>query len=152
MKGLKKFFNSFRYAANGICAAVREEQNMRFHLIAAFYVFLFSFFYDFSSFEYALLIMLVCGVIALEMLNSSIERAVDKPTPGKFYMVGAVKDMAAGAVLVYSIGAALCGFLLFWDIPTFLRIFSFFRQHMVALAALVLSFICAFFFIFKGEE
>ncbi len=40
------FFSSFRYAASGIAAALREERNMRFHLCTALYVALFSLFYD----------------------------------------------------------------------------------------------------------
>ena len=32
-----EFIDSFRYAAQGFWAAVREERNMRFHLCAAFY-------------------------------------------------------------------------------------------------------------------
>lgn len=152
MKGLRKFFHSFQYAFNGIRAAVRSEQNMRFHLMAGFYVFLFSAFYDFSKLEYALLIVLVSGVIALELMNSSIERAVDKPTPGKFYIVGAVKDMAAGGVLIFSVGAAVCGLLLFWDIPTFFRIYRYFTDNLLALAALVGSLICAGMFVFRQED
>ena len=37
-----RFVDSFLYAAQGIRTAVREERNMRFHLCAAFYVYLFS--------------------------------------------------------------------------------------------------------------
>lgn len=36
-----RFVDSFLYAAQGIRTAVREERNMRFHLCAAFYVYLF---------------------------------------------------------------------------------------------------------------
>ena len=36
---LARFGRGFVYAWNGICAAVREERNFRFHLCAAVYVF-----------------------------------------------------------------------------------------------------------------
>ncbi len=46
--------------------------------------------------ERLLLVALICGVVALELVNSSIERAVARPGPDKFFIAGAVKDMAAG--------------------------------------------------------
>ena len=45
-----RFVDSFLYAAQGIRTAVREERNMRFHLCAAFYVYLFSLFYGLSRY------------------------------------------------------------------------------------------------------
>lgn len=57
-----RFVDSFLYAAQGIRTAVREERNMRFHLCAAFYVYLFSLFYGFGKTEYILITLMVCGV------------------------------------------------------------------------------------------
>lgn len=148
----RRFINSFRYAANGIRAAIREERNMRFHLCAAAYVFLFSLFYDFGKTEYMLIVLMVCGVLTLELVNSSIERAVDKPSRGHYWTAGAAKDMAAGAVLVFSIGCAVCGVMLFWNIAVFRRIFTFFGAHPLALAALALSFLAAWRFVSSAHK
>ena len=101
-----RFVDSFLYAAQGIRTAVREERNMRFHLCAAFYVYLFSLFYGFGKTEYILITLMVCGVLALELVNSSLERTVERPAPDRYMTAGVVKDMAAGAVLVFSIGCA----------------------------------------------
>ena len=108
-----RFVDSFLYAAQGIRTAVREERNMRFHLCAAFYVYLFSLFYGFGKTEYILITLMVCGVLALELVNSSLERTVERPAPDRYMTAGVVKDMAAGAVLVFSIGCAVCGAVLF---------------------------------------
>ncbi len=148
----RKFFHSFRYAISGIISAIRAEQNMRVHMVIGAYVYFFSIFYDFSKVEYCILTVLIFGVMALEMMNSSIERSVDKPTPGKFYIVGAVKDMAAGAVLTFSIGAAICGVLLFWDIPTIAHVFDFFSHNLMALLGLLVSLGCSLVFIFRKGD
>ena len=92
---------------------------MRFHLCAAFYVYLFSLFYGFGKTEYILITLMVCGVLALELVNSSLERTVERPAPDRYMTAGVVKDMAAGAVLVFSIGCAVCGAVLFWDVAFF---------------------------------
>ncbi len=147
------FVQSFRYAAQGICAALREERNMRFHVCAAFYVYLFSLFYDFTRTEYCLITIMVGGVIALELVNSSLERAVERPVPERYMTAGAVKDMAAGAVLVFSIASAICGVVLFFDVAAFGRMWRFFLQWPLAAFVLVISFVLAYRFIFhkKGE-
>ena len=148
----KPFFASFRYAYNGIATALKKERNMRFHVCAAFYVYLFSAFYDFGKAQYALLTLAVCGVLALELVNSSLERAVERPSPDRYMTAGVVKDMAAGAVLVFSAGAAICGALLFWDVAVFRQIISFFMQNPFALICFVASIPLALWFIFGKEE
>ena len=86
---------------------------MRFHLCAAFYVYLFSLFYGFGKTEYILITLMVCGVLALELVNASLERTVERPAPDRYMTAGVVKDMAAGAgwlLLGAQLGASLvCG-------------------------------------------
>ena len=43
---IAKFIRSLGYALNGIKTGIREERNVRIDLVAAFYVFVFSRFYD----------------------------------------------------------------------------------------------------------
>jgi diacylglycerol kinase len=52
-------------------------------------------------------------VIGLEMVNSAIEKTCDRITREKDDYVRYVKDMAAGAVLWGSIGAAVVGGIIF---------------------------------------
>lgn len=150
-----KWADSFRYAAHGFVAAVREERNMRFHLCAACYVYLFSLFYHFSRVEYMLITLMVCGVLALELVNSSIERTVERPSPDRYLTAGAVKDMAAAAVLVFSIGSAVCGLMLFFDLRALERILRFALRHPVLDLLFAASLVAAYRFVFcfgKGEK
>lgn len=146
------FFKGFAYAFHGIAAAIREERNLRFHLVTALFVLYFSTFYHFSRVEYALLIAVICLVISLELVNSSIERAVAKPAPDKFYLAGVVKDMAAGAVLVASIGAAVCGVLLFWRPQVLLLILNCHIQSPIRMVLLLIAAVSGYLFIFRKEE
>ena len=139
-----RFVDSFLYAAQGIRTAVREERNMRFHLCAAFYVYLFSLFYGFGKTEYIL--------ITLELVNSSLERTVERPAPDRYMTAGVVKDMAAGAVLVFSIGCAVCGAVLFWDIAAFRRMFAFFAARPLLAVLLAASLAVAWQFIFGKRK
>ena len=147
-----RFVDSFLYAAQGIRTAVREERNMRFHLCAAFYVYLFSLFYGFGKTEYILITLMVCWVLALELVNSSLERTVERPAPDRYMTAGVVKDMAAGAVLVFSIGCAVCGAVLFWDVAAFRRMFAFFAARPLLAVLLAASLAVAWQFIFGKRK
>ena len=105
------FLHSFLYAVQGVRTALREERNLRFHVCTAFYVYVFSLFYEFTCTEYCLITMMVGGVMALELVNSSLERAVERPVPERYMTAGAVKDMAAGGVLIcagFAVGVGGC--------------------------------------------
>ena len=109
----KRFGKGFVYAWNGIRAAVREERNFRFHLCAAVFVYMAAALAEISPVETALLTICVFLVMALELMNSAVERAVDKPDTTHWWTAGAAKDMAAGAVLVMAIGTVIVAMCLF---------------------------------------
>ena len=108
-----RFFRSFKFAAEGIKAALISEQNVRFHFLSAFIVVIAAFFTGLSYVEWLLIILSVGGMIALEMINSALERVVDLVT-GEFHpLAKQAKDIAAGAVLVFAAASAIIGLLIF---------------------------------------
>ena len=110
---LARFARGFVYAWNGIRAAVKEERNFSFHVCAAFYAFVAAYWAGLSAVETALIALCVAAVMALELMNSAVERAVDKPDTTHWWTAGAAKDMAAGAVLVMAIGTVIVAVCLF---------------------------------------
>ena len=148
---LRRFLRGFRYAASGVWAALRAERNLRFHLCAAVYVLLFSRFYSFSRAEYALLFLCIGGVMSLDM-NSAVERAVDRPDAAHWAAAGLAKDMAAGAVLVFSIAAAAVGLVLFWQPAVLAGIPGWLASHPLALALLAVSLPCAVCFVLQPKK
>ena len=108
----------------------------------------YSHFYAFTRAERLILVVLIAGVIALELVNSAIERAVDKPDPEHDMAAGAAKDMAAGAVLAFSIGAAVCGAVLFWDLPTLRGILAYFLGAWYRIPVLAAALVGGYLFVF----
>ena len=133
------FLKSFVYAFNGIKSAIKQERNIRIHLVVAAFVIWFSQYYNFTKSQYAVIILSVAGVVSLEMVNSAIERCVYKPSEEKYMMAGVVKDMAAGAVLVYSIGVAICGIIMFWDPDVLTEIFNRYAQQPLRIVLLLVT-------------
>lgn len=56
---------------------------------------------------WAIILVTIMMVMALEALNAALERLIDHLHPGMHPQIGIAKDMAAGAVLLTAIGA-LC--------------------------------------------
>ena len=96
-----------------IRAAAQEERNFRFHLCAACYALLASWLAELAAAEWCLIVLCIAAVLALELVNSAVERAVDKPDTTHWWSAGAAKDMAAGAVLVMAAGCLTVGLCLF---------------------------------------
>ncbi|HJF31332.1 MAG TPA: diacylglycerol kinase family protein [Sporosarcina psychrophila] len=110
---MQKFLQSFVYAWNGICHGVEVERNVKFHLTAAFIVIVAGFMTGLSQLEWFVIIILICGMLALELMNSAVERVVDLLTTERHPLAKQAKDLAAGAVLIYAIGSAIIGLILF---------------------------------------
>ena len=144
---IKRFGRGFVYAWNGIRAAVQEERNFRFHLCAACYAIILGMLADLSCMEWALLAFCITAVLGMELMNSAVERAVDKPDTTHWWSAGAAKDMAAGAVLIVALGALAVGGCLF--LPRLNAIGNALRQSPWIGVVCAAALIPAYFFIFR---
>ncbi len=106
---IKSFGNAFR----GIRVAF-SERSFRLQILAAIVVLAMMYFFDVSLVEKSVLILLIIIVLILEILNSILEKLVDVFKPRLHLYVKDVKDMAAGAVFVASLGAAVVGIIIFY--------------------------------------
>lgn len=86
---------------------------MKIHLVMAVVSVLCGVVADLSGVEWAILTIAIMSVIAMEMVNTAIERVVDLVTEDYHPLAKAAKDIAAGAVLVVSLGAVMIGVCLF---------------------------------------
>lgn len=109
-----RFISSFKYASTGIAHALKTEQNIRIHLLAGVFVIILAIVLKISSLEWAILLLLIAGMIALELMNTAIERTVDLVTNKEYHLLAKqAKDLAAGAVLVYAAIAIIIGLIIF---------------------------------------
>ena len=108
----RKFIFSFRYAIEGVLTAF-SEQNMRVHLFSAIVVIVAGFLTGLSVLEWCVIVVVIGLVIAVEMLNTALERVVDLASPDIHPFAKQAKDLAAGAVLVIAIVSVIIGLLIF---------------------------------------
>ena len=107
-----RLFSAFKYAAQGIQYAAKSEKNFQIHLFAASIVIILSFFLKLDKVEWIFIIISIFGVMALELVNSAMERAVDLATDKIHPLAKQAKDLAAAGVLVYTLMAVLIGILI----------------------------------------
>ncbi|PLS15193.1 diacylglycerol kinase [Bacillus sp. M6-12] len=104
---------SFGFAFFGIYTAARTERNVKIHLGISIIALLFGWQLGISPLEWLFVLTAIAGTVALEMVNSAIERTVDLITAERHPLAKQAKDIAAGAVLVYSLFSVLVGAVIF---------------------------------------
>jgi diacylglycerol kinase (ATP) len=117
---VKRLLNSFGYAFHGLIVVCRER-NARIHLFVACCVIIAGSCFHLSGMEWALVAIVIGGVFAAEIINTSIETLADVVSPSYHKQIKAVKDLAAGAVLVMAIVAIVIGLLIF--LPKIIHLF-----------------------------
>ena len=101
------------YAFRGVLAAFRLDQSFVEHLVCAGLVIAAGIVLRVNLPEACLLALCITAVVAAEMFNTAIEQLAKAFHPEPSPVVGTSLDIAAGGVLITSIGAALVGTAIF---------------------------------------
>jgi diacylglycerol kinase (ATP) len=104
---------SFRYAFRGIDSMLRTEPNARIHAAATIIVLAAGFGFGISRIEWLAITLSITAVWCAEGLNTAFESLCDVASPEFNPSVERAKDIAAGAVLITTIGAVVVGLLVF---------------------------------------
>ena len=106
---------SIRFALEGIGHAFYAQRNIKIQSIAFLGMICLGLFFKISTTEWAILLCVSGLVICLEMINTALELVVDLSTKEKKMRAKLCKDTAAGAVLLASLLASVCGGLIFYE-------------------------------------
>ncbi len=112
---LRRWIKSANHAIEGLLHAAKTQRHMRYHLYAAVIILLSSFVLGISWSEFTVLIILSVVVLSVEMLNTSIELITDVLFKDYDERAKAIKDIAAGAVLITAIGAVFIGYIILYE-------------------------------------
>lgn len=110
MNNLKK---SFLWAKNGLKTVWVEERNFRIEIYIGIFVILLGILKEITETEWLFLILSISIVLSAEMINTAIEDVCDKIEPNQNPVIGKIKDITAGFVLLSSITAAIIGCIIF---------------------------------------
>lgn len=153
---MKSLIKSFGYAFSGIAYCIGKERNLRIHLCFLAYMFGFLTVHDFfevSKTQFAILAAVSALVIALELVNTGIEKAVDLASDGKILPFAKIaKDAAAGAVLISAIGAVAVGLLILYQPDAFSAMYDYYKNNIPEFVLLIVTVALSFVFVFAGPS
>ncbi len=106
--------NSIIYATRGLRHVFVAELSFRLQVLASAGVIFLMLYFPLPLWQRVMLMVLIASVLVLEVINTIFERILDTFKPRIHPVVGEIKDMMAGAVLLASVVSAIVGILLFW--------------------------------------
>ena len=107
----KRLVRAFNYSIAGLCATWRNEAAFRLEIIMFIFMAPLALWLGSGAMERALLLGSLFLVLIVEVINSSIEAAIDRIGTEHHALSGRAKDMASGAVLL-----TLTNALVIWGI------------------------------------
>jgi len=102
-----------KHAMSGLRLGAKEDQSIRQHLLIALLVFIVGMIAGLPPLQWAVLILAIFFVIAMEFINSAIEAFANHVHPDQHHAIKKTKDLAAAGVLLASICAFLVGLVIF---------------------------------------
>ena len=109
----KNIINSFKYAFAGIKSAFRTERNLKIHITIVLITTIMGVILKLKSWEWIVCISWFAIVIGGELFNTAIEITVNLAMPKIDNDAKRAKDISAGGVLIFAIGSAIIGFIIF---------------------------------------
>ncbi len=98
---------------HGIRSTWREETNFRIELLSGFGIIMLATYLHFSKLEWIIILACIGAVLASEMVNTAIEDLCDRVESSFDPVIGKIKDVMGGFVLLVSITSAIIGLIIF---------------------------------------
>lgn len=112
---MNKLLKSFGFAFHGLRIVFSEHRNLIIQLVAGILVIILAVVLKISLTRMSILLIIISQVLALEMINTALERYIDKITPENDRDLGIIKDILAGAVLLTAIFSIIIGIIIFYN-------------------------------------
>jgi len=123
----QSFYQSIKNALRGIKVSIASERNLKMQLMILMLVLILGWLLKFSAIDWAIIVLTSVSVLAVEMINTAIEMTIDMFCHNEFNLFAKkAKDVAAGAVLIVSIGAVIIGFIVI--IPKIITIITWYNR------------------------
>ncbi len=111
---IQKNVRSYGFAIKGI-RMLFAENNFKIQLLVATITIALGFRLGITPTHWLIIISCIGMVLMAEAFNTALEKLCDHLHPQQHEVIGKVKDLAAGAVLIVAISAAVIGVLIFWQ-------------------------------------
>lgn len=117
----KRFLNSIKYSIQGLVHGYKNEQSLWLHGISSILAIILGIILNISFNQWAIILIALVVVLAVELLNTAIEATVDLVTKEIHPLAKVAKDSASAAAFVSSIVATIICIFIF--IPYIIDLF-----------------------------
>lgn len=120
--GISRFFKSIKYSLDGLVYAYRYEQSLWLHGFVSILAVIFGIIFKIKLSEWAIIFIALGSILALELINTAIEAAVDLTTSEIHPLAKIAKDCGSAASFVMSIVSIVISMFVFG--PYLLELFE----------------------------
>ena len=117
----KRFLNSIKYSLEGLSYGYRNEQSLILHGFCTILAVILGLIFHITFWEWAVIIISLVIVLAVELLNTAIEATVDLITKEIHPLAKIAKDCGSAAEFVSSLVAVIIGLFVF--VPYIIKLF-----------------------------
>ena len=111
--GISRFFKSIKYSLDGLVYAYRYEQSLWLHGIVSIFAVILGIIFKIKLSELAIIFIALGIILALELINTAIEAAVDLTTSKIHPLAKIAKDCGSAASFVMSIVSIVISLFVF---------------------------------------
>ena len=104
---------SVGYAFKGLMVLIKTENSIKLQLVIASIVTVAGIYYNISTTEWLIQLVMIAMVMSVEGANTAIEYMADFIHPDYHPKIGLIKDIGAGAVFIASIIAILVACIIY---------------------------------------
>ena len=119
---IRKHTISIKNAWNGLKWSFSTQPNYRVHLFLSLLAIVGGIYFNISQGEFLTIFVLITLGFSIETVNTAIEETTDAIDTKIRPDIGLAKDVAAGAMLVFAIGALIISGIIF--LPRIFQIFK----------------------------
>ena len=106
-------YKSIGYAFKGMILLLKTESSIQVQFFVAIMLTIAGFYFEISSLEWIIQIFAIVLVMSVEALNTGLEKMCDFVHEDFETRIGFIKDIAAGAVAIASLGAFIIVLILY---------------------------------------
>lgn len=111
---------SLRNAWDGVFWVLRTQPNYQVHVFLSLLVVGLGIYYRIEQYEWLTILVFITIGLSIETINSAFEQTLDCVSLERRDDIRIAKDVAAGAMLIFAVGALVGALLIF--VPRFLLI------------------------------
>lgn len=149
------FTDSLNHAVNGIIYALKTERNTKIHFIATTCVLITCLWMDIDRTDLMMIIMAITMVLMAEILNTALESVVNLLALSSHPLAKIAKDLSAGAVLIATINALACAYLVILPAvkrPIVMDVVAKIKEHYLHIIVIIIILILIVIATFKALD